>query len=183
MSPSSSSGKPDTGAAARAVLSIGSNMGERERHVLTAAARIASSPGISAARLSSLYETEPHGEGYSRPFVNAVMIVETKLSPRALLAMALGIEREAGRLRGRGVYDRTLDIDIILYGDREVAEDDLTIPHPRFMKRLFVLVPLAELEPGYTLPDGSTASEATASGEAEGGIVMISSRSSTGRKS
>jgi 2-amino-4-hydroxy-6-hydroxymethyldihydropteridine diphosphokinase len=183
MSPSSSSGKPDVRPAVRAVLSLGSNLGERERHLLSAASRISSAAGIVSARLSSLYLTDPQGDGYSRAFVNAVMVVETMLSPRELLAMSLGFERDSGRVRGGEKGDRTLDIDIILYGDAYVDESDLRIPHPRFMKRLFVLVPLAELEPGYPLPGGVTASQAADSPEAEGGVIKISSRSRISRKS
>ncbi|MCK4549314.1 MAG: 2-amino-4-hydroxy-6-hydroxymethyldihydropteridine diphosphokinase, partial [Candidatus Krumholzibacteria bacterium] len=92
-------GKPDGPAAARAVISLGSNIGERESYVLSAASRIAASAGIVSARLSALYETAPVGEGYSRPFVNAVMIVETILAPRLLLTLGQGLEREAGRAR------------------------------------------------------------------------------------
>jgi 2-amino-4-hydroxy-6-hydroxymethyldihydropteridine diphosphokinase len=183
MSPSSSNVKRDGRAAVAAVLSIGSNVGEREYHVLSAADRIKSSSGIVSARLSPLYETSPRGTGYSRPFINAVMIVETTLDPRSLLALGCGIEREAGRLRGSRKGDRTLDIDIILHGGSAVSEDDLTIPHPRFMKRRFVLVPLADLEPGFPLPGGVTASEAAASEEAEGEVTRVSDRSIAGRKS
>ena len=183
MSLSSSNGKPDMRPAVKVVLSLGSNMGERERNVLSAAERIASSPGIISALLSSLYETAPHGEGYSSPFVNVVMIISTTLGPRPLLALIQGLEREAGRLRGSGSDDRTLDVDIILHGDNAADEIDLRIPHPRFMKRLFVLVPLAELEPGFQLPGGGTAAEAAESEEAEGRIERISSRSRISRKS
>jgi 2-amino-4-hydroxy-6-hydroxymethyldihydropteridine diphosphokinase len=150
---------------------------------MAAAARIASSAGVVSARLRSLYETEPQGGGYSRPFVNAVMIIETTLAPRALLGLTQGLERESGRVRAEGTGDRTLDIDIILHGENAVRGTDLTIPHPRFMKRLFVLVPLAELDPGFPLPGAITAREAAGSGEAEGGVERISSRSRTGRKS
>jgi 2-amino-4-hydroxy-6-hydroxymethyldihydropteridine diphosphokinase len=183
MSRSSSNVKPDGRPAAAAVVSLGSNMGEREKNVLSAAARIASSAGVSSARLSSLYETAPLGEGYSRSFVNAVMIIATTLSPRALLALAQGLEREAGRARAEGAGDRPLDVDIILCGSAVVDDPDLTIPHPRFMERLFVLAPLAELDPGFMLPGGLTASEAAASDSAEGMVERISSRSRIPRKS
>jgi 2-amino-4-hydroxy-6-hydroxymethyldihydropteridine diphosphokinase len=183
MYQSSSNVKSDGSTASAAVLSIGSNIGEREYHVLSAAGSIAASPGVVSARLSPLYETAPQGTGYSRPFINAVMIVETTLDARALLAIGRGLEREAGRLRGAGKGDRPLDIDIILYGDGEISEDDLTVPHPRFLERKFVLVPLTDLEPGYPLPDGSTASRAAASEQAKGEVTMVSDRSTAGRKS
>ncbi len=183
MSLSSSNGKPDGPAAVKAVISLGSNTGERERYVLSAASRIAASAGIVSARLSALYETAPVGEGYSRPFINAVMIIETTLAPRLLLALGQGLERGAGRAGTEGTGDRTLDIDIILYGESVIDERDLAIPHPRFMNRLFVLVPLAGLDPGFTLPGGSTAAEAAEAEAAEGKVERISFRSRIRRKS
>ncbi len=171
MYPSSSNVKPEGRPAVWAVLSLGSNMGERERAVLSAAGRIASTGAVLSARLSSLYETEPVGSGYSRPFVNAVIIVETTLDPRALLELGHGLEAAAGRAGG---CDRPLDVDIVMYGDTVVDEPDLKLPHPRMMERRFVLEPLAELEPAFPLPGGRTAAAAAA--EAGGGVVRISSR-------
>ena len=167
----------------KAVISLGSNMGERERYVLSAASRIASHEGIVSARLSSLYETGPVGEGYSRPFVNAVMIVWTTLDPRALLTLGQGLEREAGRVGGSGTGDRPLDVDMILYGESRIGETGLTIPHPRFMERLFVLIPLAELEPDLRLPGGGSAAEAAEVGDAVRGVDRISARCRIRRKS
>lgn len=183
MSQSLSNGKPEGRPAVKAVLSLGSNMGEREKHVLAAALRIASSADVDSARLSSLYETEPQGEGYSRPFVNAVMIIDTTLAPCSLLALGQGLEREAGRAGGDAAGDRTLDVDIILCGTSRIDEADLKIPHPRFMKRLFVLAPLAELEPGLRLPGGGTAAEAAQAEEAVGRVERISFRGRIRRKS
>jgi 2-amino-4-hydroxy-6-hydroxymethyldihydropteridine diphosphokinase len=183
MSQSSSNGKHDGPAAGKAVISLGSNLGERERYILSAAARIASSEGIISSRLSSLYETGPVGEGYSRSFVNAVMIVRTTLDPRSLLELGQRLEREAGRIRGGGGGDRTLDVDLILCGESRVDEAGLIVPHPRFMERLFVLVPLAELEPGFPLPGGGSAAEAAETDMAEGKVARISSRHRRSRKS
>jgi 2-amino-4-hydroxy-6-hydroxymethyldihydropteridine diphosphokinase len=165
------------------VISLGSNVGERESHILSAAAKIASAGGIFTARLSSLYETDPVGEGYSRPFVNAVMIVRTRLSPRLLLKLGQSLEREAGRDRDGRNADRTLDVDLILCGGSVVDETDLTVPHPRFMDRLFVLVPLAEIEPGFPLPGGGAAAEAAEACSGTGRVARISSRGRIGRKS
>ncbi len=183
MSQSLSNGKSDGPAAGRVVISLGSNVGEREWYVLSAAARIAASEGIVSARLSSLYETGPVGEGYSRPFVNAVLIVWTTLDPRSILKMGQRLEREAGRVREGDSGDRTLDIDLILCGESRIDETDLTIPHPRFMERLFVLVPLAEIEPGFPLPGGGSAAEAAKSENAAGRVTRISSRGRISRKS
>lgn len=183
MSQSLSNVRHDGPAVVKAVISLGSNIGERERYVLSAAERIASTAGIASAHLSPLYETEARGIGYSRPFVNAVMIIETALAPRALLALGQGLERETGRVRAEGTGDRTVDIDIILYGEYAIDDTDLQIPHPRFMERRFVLVPLADIDPGFPLPGGRTAAEAARSEQATGRVERISFRSRTDRKS
>ncbi|MDD3643078.1 MAG: 2-amino-4-hydroxy-6-hydroxymethyldihydropteridine diphosphokinase [Candidatus Krumholzibacteria bacterium] len=141
------------------VLSLGSNLGARERAVLAAARAVAAIRGIAAPRLSSLYETDPVGRGYSRAFVNAAMIVEARRDPRSLLRACLAIEEAAGRRPGGG--DRPLDIDIVLFGDLRLDGPSLVLPHPRMRERLFVLGPLAELAPGLSLPpDGLAAAEA-----------------------
>lgn len=159
----------------RAVLSLGSNVGRRERSVLAAARAVAALDGVRSARMSSLYETEPVGTGYSRPFVNAVMIIETSLDAGGLLRECRAIEERGGRRPRAG--DRTIDIDIILYGDEQSSRPRLVLPHPRFRERLFVLVPLAELDPSMPLPpDGIPAAEAA--GALRGGprVGRISSR-------
>jgi 2-amino-4-hydroxy-6-hydroxymethyldihydropteridine diphosphokinase len=183
MSPSSSNASPEGHDAVRAVISLGSNVGEREKYVLSAASSIATSKGIQSARLSSLYETLPVGENYSSPFINSVMIVETVMSPRSLVELGSKLEIEAGRVRGAGKNDRTLDIDLILHGSSTIDEPDLIVPHPRFMDRLFVLVPLAELEPDFPLPGGLTASEAVEIAYVPGEVIRVSSRSRIRRKS
>jgi 2-amino-4-hydroxy-6-hydroxymethyldihydropteridine diphosphokinase len=96
---------------------------------------------------SSLYSTEPVGYASQPRFVNAVVALETHLAPRALLAALLDLEREFGRDRGEGFLNgpRTLDLDILLYGDLVLSEFELRIPHPRLAERAFVLVPLKEI--------------------------------------
>ena len=175
MSPSSSSAAHE-GTATTAVISLGSNLGARERSVLQGARAVATIDGVGAARLSSLYETEPVGAGYSRPFVNAVVVLEAWIDPMALLEACLGIERAAGRKPGGG--DRLLDIDIVLFGDLRSQAPRLVLPHPRMRERLFVLAPLAELAPGMRLPpDGVTTAEAAARLGNSPGVRRISSRS------
>jgi len=174
MSQSSSSEAPD-GPATRAVLSLGSNIDPRERSVLAAARAVADIGGITGLDLSSLYETDPVGVGYSRPFVNAVMIIETRLASAELLEKCLAIEEAAGRRPGGG--DRPLDIDLILFGGERSAGPRLVLPHPRMRERLFVLLPLAELAPGLSLPpDGTPAAEAAARLRGGPGGRRISSR-------
>jgi 2-amino-4-hydroxy-6-hydroxymethyldihydropteridine diphosphokinase len=180
MSPSSSNVKHEGLRMWRAVLSIGSNTGEREWTVLKAAERIASSGGIAGPKLSSLYETEPVGAGYTRRFVNAVMTVDTSLDPHSLLELCLRLEQEAGRDPCDRSGDRTLDIDIVLLGDLGIDDGNLTVPHPRFRERMFVLVPLAEIEPCLELPpDGEQACRAALESKYSGRVFRISSRGGT----
>jgi 2-amino-4-hydroxy-6-hydroxymethyldihydropteridine diphosphokinase len=115
---------------------------------LSAASHRLESLGPIIAR-SSLYSTEPVGFADQPRFFNAVIALETNLTPRALLENLLAIEREFGRNRSAGFRNgpRTLDLDILLFGDQIVAEPDLEIPHPRLSARAFVLVPLAEIAP------------------------------------
>jgi 2-amino-4-hydroxy-6-hydroxymethyldihydropteridine diphosphokinase len=161
----------------RGVLSLGSNTGEREWNVLEAARLIGSFRGIDALALSSLYETEPMGKGFTRPFVNAIMLIDTQLSPGELLGVCMEIEDETGRDREGGRGDRPLDIDIVLYGKIEMRSDRLTIPHPRMHQRLFVLIPLAELDPDIAVPPhGGTILEIISSLKGGNWVRRISSR-------
>ncbi len=142
---------------AEALLSLGSNLGKREETLLRAVERLRRCAGVRVEEVSSLYETEPAGYATGRVFINAACALATTLSPRELLDLCLGIEREFGRKRGGGSPDRTLDLDILAYGGLEIREDDLAIPHPRLRERPFVLVPLVEIRPAFHLPpDGKT---------------------------
>ena len=134
------------------ILSLGSNLGSREQNILGAVHGLRQEFSINVKMLSSLYETEPMGSGFSRAFINAVCIVETVMEPHELLRTCGMIEREFGREEKGGSRDRKLDIDIILYGMLVLNEPDLRIPHPRFRERLFVLAPLAEIAPGLRVP-------------------------------
>lgn len=128
-------------------LGLGSNLGERERYVAEAIARIGERVG-QVVRQSSLYVTEPWGFRSVHPFVNAVVCCQTTLTPRQLLCATQQIERELGRRHKShdGAYeDRTIDIDILLYDDLRVDEPDLQIPHPLMYEREFVMQPLREI--------------------------------------
>jgi 2-amino-4-hydroxy-6-hydroxymethyldihydropteridine diphosphokinase len=132
---------------------------------LAAAAQRLESLGHVAAR-SSLYSTEPVGFTEQPRFVNAVLALETKLEPQQLLEGLLALELEFGRNRLSGFTNgpRTLDLDILLFGDRTVNEPDLQIPHPRLVQRAFVLIPLAEIAPDIVVPgSGETAARLVAS--------------------
>jgi len=126
-------------------LGIGSNLGQPAEQCLEAVKRIAAVDGITHLRCSSLYKTEPVGEKKQDDFVNAVAEVRTILSPRALLQALLQIEKEMGRVRTIHWGPRIIDLDILLFGQEVVQEEDLVIPHPELHRRRFVLVPLLEL--------------------------------------
>lgn len=127
----------------RAFLALGSNLGDRLGHLRRAVAAL---PDVVA--VSPLYETDPVGgpDGQG-PYLNAVVELETELSPRALLELGQGLERAAGRVRGERWGPRTLDVDVLLVGDLVVDEPDLQVPHPLMWNRDFVLVPLRDVAP------------------------------------
>jgi 2-amino-4-hydroxy-6-hydroxymethyldihydropteridine diphosphokinase len=138
-----------------AYVGLGSNLGDREALIRRAAEQ------IGAVRLSTIRETEPWGYTAQGPFLNAVAEVETSLEPRPLLVHLLDVERRLGRERvGPRWGPRTIDLDLLLYGDETIDEPDLTVPHPHLLERLFVLEPLAELVPSRKIPGNGTVSEA-----------------------
>jgi 2-amino-4-hydroxy-6-hydroxymethyldihydropteridine diphosphokinase len=127
----------------RAVLGLGSNLGDRRRHLRRAVEAL---PDLVA--VSPVYETEPVGGPPGQPrFLNVVAVLETELGPRELLALAQRLEAEAGRVREERFGPRTLDVDVLLVGDLRVDEPDLVVPHPRMWERRFVVAPLADVAP------------------------------------
>jgi 2-amino-4-hydroxy-6-hydroxymethyldihydropteridine diphosphokinase len=141
-----------TGDRAVAVVALGSNLGDRQAHLEFAFARLASI--LDKLRRSSVYETEPVDVPDEQPpFLNAAAVGETTVPPRELLDALLAIERERGRERPRPGAARTLDLDLILYGDRIIAGPAITVPHPRFRERRFVLEPIAEIAPETVDPE------------------------------
>jgi 2-amino-4-hydroxy-6-hydroxymethyldihydropteridine diphosphokinase len=135
-------------------VGLGSNLGSREATLLRAVDLIAGVPGVQVLELSSFVETEPVGVTDQPDFVNGALAVETTLTARELLDALLEVERELGRDREEGERwgPRTIDLDLLLYGDEVVDEPGLTVPHPRLHERRFALEPLAELEPGLEIP-------------------------------
>nr|WP_281502898.1 2-amino-4-hydroxy-6-hydroxymethyldihydropteridine diphosphokinase [Ancylobacter crimeensis] len=133
-------------------MCLGSNLGDRAGTMAKAVGLIARI-GLKIIARSSLYQTPPWGPVPQGPYLNMVVAVETELSARELLHMLLGVEHAFGRDRTKEVRfgPRTIDIDILLYGDDVVAEPDLEIPHPRMMERAFALVPLAEIAPDLVI--------------------------------
>ena len=136
----------------RAAIALGSNLDNPEAHVMRGFDDIAALPQTKVLKRSSLYRTKPVGYADQPDFVNACALVETSLAPRALLDGLLAIEQAHGRKRGIPNGPRTLDLDIVLYGDRVIDEPDLKIPHPRAHERDFVLKPLREVWPDAVFP-------------------------------
>jgi len=138
----------------RAYVGLGSNLGERESHIRLALEQIARLPETALGRVSSLYDTAPVGELDQPNFLNAVAALETDLTARQLLWNLLLVERRLGRVRTPGTRygPRTIDLDLLLFGDLVVDEPGLVVPHPRFRERRFVLEPLAEIAPALVDP-------------------------------
>jgi 2-amino-4-hydroxy-6-hydroxymethyldihydropteridine diphosphokinase len=136
----------------KAFVGIGSNLGEREAYVRRALELLAAEEGIDVVAVSELRETEPVGPVEQGRFVNGAALLETKLSPRELLGRLLTIEGRLGRIRNERFGPRTIDLDLLVYGDAVVDEPGLTVPHPRLHERRFALEPVAELVPGLVIP-------------------------------
>jgi 2-amino-4-hydroxy-6-hydroxymethyldihydropteridine diphosphokinase len=131
----------------RAYLGLGSNLGDRAALLQGAVDGLAVTDGITVVAISPVYETEPVGGPAQPDYLNAVVGVDTDLTPRQLLEVAQRLEREAGRVRDEQWGPRTLDVDVLLVGEEHVDEPDLVVPHPRLYERAFVMVPLSDLEP------------------------------------
>ena len=137
----------------RAYVALGANLGDRERTLRAAVDALAAEDGIEVVAVSTLRETEPVGVGEQPRFLNGAAELETTLTARELLARLLAVEQRFGRIRSPGEHGpRTLDLDLLLYGDEVIDEPGLAVPHPRLHERSFVLEPLAELAPGLVVP-------------------------------
>lgn len=139
----------------RAVLALGSNLGDRGATIVEAVTRLAQADGVEVTAASTLIETvalTPRGPDPSAPsYLNGVVLIETALEPEALLALANGIEADLGRVRGERWADRTLDIDLIEVEGVTRSSEHLTLPHPRAAQRSFVLAPWLSIDPDATL--------------------------------
>jgi 2-amino-4-hydroxy-6-hydroxymethyldihydropteridine diphosphokinase len=145
----------------RAVIALGSNLGDREATLAAAALELGKLPGTELVATSSLYESaavKPEGVDLSAPeYLNAVVLIDTELTPDELLSAIAAIELGHGRERHERWGDRTLDLDIIVYGQLQQADAHLMLPHPRAHQRAFVLVPWLEVDPLAELPRGTVA--------------------------
>ncbi|HEX9891340.1 MAG TPA: 2-amino-4-hydroxy-6-hydroxymethyldihydropteridine diphosphokinase [Actinomycetota bacterium] len=156
----------------KAYLGLGSNLGDRLENLQEAVRRLPARD-VRPLRSSRVYETEPVGGPEEQPqYLNAVIEVDTDLEPRGLLAVCLGIEDDMGRVRGERWGPRIIDLDVLTFGDDEVHEDGLDVPHPLMHERGFVLLPLLELDPDPPLPGGRRVSDVALPLGAVGGAVV-----------
>ena len=138
----------------RAYVGLGANLGDREQSIRAAVSAL---PGVVA--VSALRETDPVGVTDQPRFLNGVAALETTMSARELLDALLAVERKLGRERRKRWGPRTIDLDLLLYGDEVIDEDGLTVPHPCLHERRFVLEPLADLAPKLVVPGHGTVEE------------------------
>ncbi|WP_233510043.1 2-amino-4-hydroxy-6-hydroxymethyldihydropteridine diphosphokinase [Actinomadura craniellae] len=151
----------------RAVLSLGSNLGDRLDNLQEAIDALFDAPGLSFVALSPVYETDPVGGPEQDDFLNIILVADTRLTPETLLERVLNIENSMDRIREVRWGPRTLDIDIVLFGGTVSTDPELTLPHPRAHERAFVLVPWADVDPDAELPGhGRVADLAAALGTA-----------------
>ena len=137
----------------QAVIAIGSNLGDRLNRLQGAVSALEDTPEVQVVSVSSVYETQPVGapEG-SGPFLNAVVLIDTTLTVHTLLDRAHAIEDAFGRERSEPGAPRTLDVDLVVVGDRVADDETLTLPHPRAHERAFVLLPWLEIDPEGEIP-------------------------------
>ena len=148
----------------RAAVALGSNIGDPQSQVARGFAELAELPRTRLLARSHLHRTAPVGYADQPDFVNACALLETGLAPRELLDELLAVEQRHGRVRSIPNGPRTLDLDIILYGDRVIDEPGLRVPHPRAHERAFVLVPLLEVWPEAVIPGRGAAADLVGKG-------------------
>jgi 2-amino-4-hydroxy-6-hydroxymethyldihydropteridine diphosphokinase len=141
-----------------AYIGLGSNLEDPKAQVQTALDEVGGIPGTRLLNQSSLYQSAPQGPRDQPDFINAVAQVETSLTAEALFTHMQDIEQRHGRVRNRRWGPRTLDLDLLLYGDVKITGGGLTLPHPHIASRNFVLCPLLELDPHIEIPDLGPAS-------------------------
>jgi 2-amino-4-hydroxy-6-hydroxymethyldihydropteridine diphosphokinase len=135
-----------------AFVGIGSNLGDREGNFRQAVELLSAEDGIDVVAVSEVRETDPVGPVEQGPFLNGAVRIETDLAPRELLERLLAVEERLGRVRRERWGPRTIDLDLLLYGDDVVDEPGLTVPHPRLHERRFALEPLSDLAPSLEIP-------------------------------
>jgi 2-amino-4-hydroxy-6-hydroxymethyldihydropteridine diphosphokinase len=159
----------------RVFISLGSNLGDRVLNCRKAIERLKGAEGVTLVRESSFYETEPWGSVVQGSFINCAVEITTTHKPQDLLDLLKRIELDIGRTPSPRQGPRQIDLDIIFYGDTVVGEKGLTIPHPRLHQRAFVLVPLAEIAPGFIHPVLEKSVSELAMG-VKGGVTRLENR-------
>ncbi len=139
-------------ASVKAFIGLGANLGDPVAAIDEACAALKALPDTRFVARSGNYRTAPVGVSGQPDYINAVAQIDTRLSPMALLVALMDIEAQRGRTRDFAMAPRTLDLDLLLYGDQVIALPGLHVPHPRMHQRAFVLVPLAELAPSQEIP-------------------------------
>jgi 2-amino-4-hydroxy-6-hydroxymethyldihydropteridine diphosphokinase len=158
----------------RVLLSLGSNRGDRMAYLRAAVEQLERHAGMRVEALSGIFETEPVGVTGQDAYLNMAAVLETALSPRALLGALKAIEQATGRTPGERWGPREIDLDIILCEDRVISEDGLCVPHASFRKRRFVLAPLMELAPEAIDPvSGRTVADLANDATVEGTVERI----------
>lgn len=143
-----------------AYVGLGSNLGDPAAQLARARAAVAALPASVLLAVSPLYRTEPQGLREQPFFLNQVVSLQTGLAPLALLEALLDIEKRQGRVRGQRFGPRTLDLDLLLFGDLCMSDERLALPHPRMLERAFVLLPLADIAPNLVIVQDLTVREA-----------------------
>jgi len=157
----------------RAYVALGSNLGNPQQQLLDAMDALANLPDTQLLQHSHLYRTPPWGMLEQPPFVNAVVQLDTMLSPHALLDALLAIEQQAGRVRAERNGPRTLDLDLLHVEGVQLDDPQLTLPHPRMTERAFVLLPLHDVAPELRLPGNGTVAERLAQLDLAGCIRLL----------
>ena len=135
-----------------AYVALGANLGDAEGSLRAVMRELSMHPGLRLLKSSSLYRTAPIGLKHQPDFINAAVSLETELDSRTLLRELFAIEQRFGRQRSIPNAPRTLDLDLLLYGEEVSTDSALTLPHPRMHERAFVLAPLIEIAPGLNIP-------------------------------
>ncbi|MEQ8202052.1 MAG: 2-amino-4-hydroxy-6-hydroxymethyldihydropteridine diphosphokinase [Syntrophomonadaceae bacterium] len=143
----------------KAYIGLGSNIGDKKANLARARFLIEGLEGVRISKKSSLYETSPWGKTDQDDFINQVIEVETDLEPLELLHQLQTVEIKLGRRRQVHWGPRDIDLDVLLYGGEIIDLEELKVPHPYMMQRLFVLIPLAEIDSELVFPDGSRIGE------------------------
>ena len=155
------------------LIGLGSNIGDRQKNIITAIQNLGKHQGISIEKISSLYETKPVGVTAQPDFLNGAISITTNLAPHRLLEICLNVECQMGRIRDQRWGPRNIDIDILVFDDHVIVDEILCIPHPRLHERSFVLIPLQEIAGGIPIYKGQTPDELLSKIDENSDVVLF----------